>query len=192
MIAEVTLEKGVSRTSVSIMFKNKLPTPPKQSGSKWNCIHSCKSCVADGYVRCETSCASQQGLIHGRPDSSQTGSATENKVESFSKRLRGAENKFAGLQISCGGYVGMFKMLFKENKVLQYKIDKVDNEARNRTSKNSSVCLRKPKQGKGMFALHSRLKTCSTGGGLGAGFFDLCQRSTMQKALYSAGVGCPE
>jgi len=33
MIAEVTLEKGVSRTSVFIVFKNKLPTPHKQSGS---------------------------------------------------------------------------------------------------------------------------------------------------------------
>lgn len=85
----------------------------------------------------------------------------------------------------------MFKMLFKENKVLQYKIDKVDNEARNRISKNSSVCLRKPNQGKGMFALHSGLRIRSAGGGLGAGFSDLCQRSTMQKALYSAGAGCP-
>lgn len=78
MIAEVTLEKGASRTSVLIMFKNKLPTPPKQSGSKWNCIHSWKSCVAAGYVRCETSGASEQGLIHERADSSQTGSDTEN------------------------------------------------------------------------------------------------------------------
>lgn len=59
-------------------------------------------------------------------------------------------------------------MLFKENKVLQYKIDKADNEARNRISKNSSACLRKPKQGKGMFALHSGLRTCSSGGALGA------------------------
>lgn len=78
MIAEVTLEKGESRTSVFIMFKNKLPTPPRQSGSKWNCIHSCKSCVADGYERCETRVPSEQGLIHERADSSQTGSATEN------------------------------------------------------------------------------------------------------------------
>lgn len=85
----------------------------------------------------------------------------------------------------------MFKMMFKENKVLQYKIDKVDNEARNRISKNSPARLRKPKQGKGMFALHSGPRTCSTGGGLGAGFFDLCQRSTMQKATHSAGTGCP-
>lgn len=85
----------------------------------------------------------------------------------------------------------MFKMLFEENKVLQYKTEKVDNEARNRISKNSSACLRKPKQGKGMFALHSGLRTCSTGGGLDAAFFDLCQRSTMQKAIYSVGVGCP-
>lgn len=78
MIAQVTLEKGVSRTSVFIMFKNKLPTPPKQSSSKWNCIHSGKSCVADGYVRCKTTGASEQGLIHERTDSSQTASATEN------------------------------------------------------------------------------------------------------------------
>lgn len=78
MIAEVTLEKGVSRTSVFIIFKNKLPTPPKQSDSKWNCIHSWKSCVADGYVRCGTTGASERGLIHERTDSSQTGSASEN------------------------------------------------------------------------------------------------------------------
>lgn len=112
-------------------------------------------------------------------------------MESFSKRLEGAENKFAALQISCAGYVGMFNMLFKENKVLQYKIEKVDNEARNRISKNSSACLSEPKEGKGMFALHSGLRTCGTGAGLGAGFFDLCQRSTMQTAIYSVGVGCP-
>lgn len=104
MIAEVTLEEGVSRTSALIMFKNKLPTPPKQSGSNWNGIPSCKSCVADGYVRWKTTGASEQGLIHERADSSQTGPATEN-----SKRLEGAENKFAGLQISCAGYVGMLK-----------------------------------------------------------------------------------
>lgn len=85
----------------------------------------------------------------------------------------------------------MFKMSFKENKVLQCKIDKVDNEARNRISRNSSACLKKPKQGKGMFVLHSGLRTCSTGGGLGAGLFDVCQRSTIQKAIYPVGAGCP-
>lgn len=111
--------------------------------------------------------------------------------KSFSKRLEGAGNKFAGLQISCAGYIGTFKMLFKENKVLQYKIDKADNEARNRISKNSSACLRKRKQVQGMFALHRGRRTCSSGGALGAGFFDLCQRNTMPKALWSVGAGCP-
>lgn len=114
--------------------------------------------MGDRCIRCETSSAAEQDLIHERLDSSQSVSAIENKAESFSKRLEGAENKFAGLQISCAGYVGMFNMLLKENKVLQYKIDKVDNEARNRNSKNSSAGLRKPKQGKGMFPLHSGLR----------------------------------
>lgn len=114
--------------------------------------------MGDWCIRGETSSAAEQDLIHERLDSSQTVSAIENKAESFSKRLEGAENKFAGLQISCAGYVGMFNMLLKENKVLQYKIDKVDNESRNRNSKNSSAGLRKLKQGKGMFSLHSGLR----------------------------------
>jgi len=42
-------------------------------------------------------------------------------------------------------------MLFKENKVLRYKIDKVDNDARNGNSKNSSACLRKVKWGRGYY-----------------------------------------
>lgn len=145
----------------------------------------------DWYIRCETSSAAEQDLIHERLDSSQIVSAIENKAESFSKRLEGAENKFAGLQISCAGYVGMLNTLLKENKVLQYKIDKVDNEARNRNSKNSSTCLRKLKQGKGMFSLHSGRRIYSTGGGLGADCFDLCQRSTTEKAIYFAGVCYP-
>ena len=120
----------------------------------------------DRYIRCETSSAAEQDLIHERLDSSQIVSAIENKAESFSKRLEGAENKFVGLQISCAGYVGMFNTLLKENKVLQYKIDKVDNEARNRNSENSSTCLRKLKQGKGVFSLHRGLRICTTGGGL--------------------------
>lgn len=53
MMAEVMLDKGVSRISVFIMFKNKLPTPPQQSGSKWNCVHSCESCVAEGMLDVE-------------------------------------------------------------------------------------------------------------------------------------------
>lgn len=134
-------------------------------------------------MRCGTSSAAEQDLVRERLDSSQTASAIENKAESFSKRLEGAENKFAGLQISCAGYVGMFNMLLKENKVLQYKIDKVDNESRNGNSKNSSARLRKQKQGKEMFSLHSGLRICSTKGGLGADGFDLCQRS-MQKKQY--------
>lgn len=150
MIAEVTLEKGVHRTSVFIPFKNKLPTHlSSPAACMGNCVHSCKPCVGAQHVGCETSSAAEQALGHERRDSSQTVSAIENKVESFSKRLEGAENKFAGLQISCAGYVGMFNMLLKENKVLQYKIDKVDNEARNGNSKNSSAHLRKPKQGRG-------------------------------------------
>lgn len=85
----------------------------------------------------------------------------------------------------------MFNTLLKENKVLQYKIDKVDNEARNGNSKNSSARLRKPKQGKGMLSLHSGLRICSTKGGLGADCFDLLQRSITEKAIYSAGVCYP-
>lgn len=42
-------------------------------------------------------------------------------------------------------------MLFEENKVLRYKIDKVDNDARNGNSKNSSACLRKVKWGRGYY-----------------------------------------
>lgn len=138
--------------------------------------------MGDQYIRCESSSAAEQDLIHERLDSAQTGSAIENKAEPFSKRLEGAENKFAGLQISCAGYIGMFNMLLKENKVLRYKIDKVDNEARNGNSKNSSARLRKPKQGKGMFSLHSGLRICSIEGGLGADCFDLCQRTITEKS----------
>lgn len=87
--------------------------------------------MGDQYIRFETSHVPAQDLIHERLDSSQTVSAIENKAESFSKRLVGAENKFVGLQISCAGHVGMFNTVLKENKVLQYKIDKVDNKARN-------------------------------------------------------------
>lgn len=144
--------------------------------------------MGDQRIICETSSAAEQDLIHERLNSSQTVSPIENKAKSFSKGLEGAENKFAGLQISCAGYVGMFNMLLKENKVLQYKIDKVDNEARNGNSKNSSARLRKLRQGKGMFSLHSGLRICSTEGGLGADCFDLYQRSIMEKAIYSAGV----
>lgn len=86
---------------------------------------------------------------HERRDSSQPVSAIEHRAEPFAQRLEGAENKFAGLQISCGGYVGMFNMLLKENKVLRYKIDKVDNDTRNGNSKNSSTRLRKAKWGRG-------------------------------------------
>lgn len=131
-------------------------------------------------MRCETS-AAEQDLIHERADSSQTVSAIENKAESFSKRLEGAENKFAALQISCAGYVGMFNMLLKENKVLQYEMDNADNEARNGNSKNSSGHLRQLKEGKGMLSLHSSLRICSSGGGLGTDCFDLCQGSTTEK-----------
>ncbi|EOB01704.1 hypothetical protein Anapl_07209 [Anas platyrhynchos] len=126
-----------------------------------NCVHSCKPCVGAQNVGCETSSAAEQALGHERRDSSQTVSAIENKAESFSKRLEGAENKFAGLQISCAGYVGMFNMLLKENKVLRYKIDKADNKARNGNSKNSSTHLRKPKQGRGSVLIFGGIKVPS-------------------------------
>lgn len=107
--------------------------------------------MGDPHISRGTSSAAEQDLIHERLDSSQTVSAIENKAEPFSKRLEGAENKFAALQISCAGYVGMLNMLLKENKVLQYKIDNVDNEARNENSKNGSTHLKKTKQGKRVF-----------------------------------------
>lgn len=112
MIAEVTHEEGERGTSVSILSKNKLPAPPKQPSSlHWELRPPHKPCEADWCVRCEASGAAEQGLGHERRDSSQPVSAIEHRAKPFAQRLEGAENKFAGLQISCGGYVGMFNVV---------------------------------------------------------------------------------